>query len=130
MLAQTPAAKLPCSFRGDLLRTAACKLVRFTSAEMKERATRKVELSGLIRQADIRGTAIVDLLVGTSGEVVCLKSEARYPLVRAEVEKALKSWTFRPAESNGRAVAYVGRLQFTLCNILCGEQDTSMTLLK
>ena len=127
---QTSSAGLPCKFSGELQRTASGKVVWYTSDEMKGRATHKVELSGFIRQADIKGTAVVEVLVGTSGEVVCLKSLAKHPLIRVEVEKALKSWTFRPAEVNGRAVAYLGRLEFTLCNILCGDQGPSMTLLK
>jgi hypothetical protein len=97
---------------------------------MKESALRKVDLSGFIRQLDIKGTAIVEVLIGTSGEVVCLKSLAGHPLIRAEVEKSLRSWTFRRAEVNGKPVAYLGRLEFTLCNILCGDQGPSMTLLK
>ena len=129
-LGQTSSAGLPCKFSGELLRTPGGKAVWYTSDEMKDRATHKVELSGFIRQADIKGTAIVEVLVGTSGEVVCLKSLARHPLIRVEVEKALKSWTFKRAEVNGRPVAYLGRLEFTLCNILCGDQGPSMTLLK
>jgi Gram-negative bacterial TonB protein C-terminal len=129
-LGQTSSAGMPCKFSGELQRTPSGKAVWYTSDEMKRRATHKVELSGFIRQADIKGTAIVEVLVGTSGEVVCMKSLAKHPLIRAEVEKALKSWTFRPAEVNGRAVAYLGRLEFTLCNILCGDQGPSMTLLK
>jgi hypothetical protein len=41
---------------------------------MKQRATHKVDVNGFIKQADIKGTAIIDILVGTSGEVVCAKS--------------------------------------------------------
>ncbi len=97
---------------------------------MKSRATHKVDLSNFIRQLDISGNAVVDVLVGPSGEVVCMKTTATLPLIRPEVEKALGSWRFKPAEVNGRPVAYVGRLQFTLCNILCGDEGNSMTLLK
>ena len=130
MFGQTVGVKLPCVYRGDLLRASDGKVVRFSSAEMKDRATRRVELGGILRQADISGTAIVDVLVGADGEVVCLKCQARHAFIRVEVEKAVKSWAFKPAESKGKPVAYLGRLQFRLCNILCGEQGPSMTLLK
>ena len=127
---QASSPQLPCDFPGELLRTTQGKAVQYTSTEMKSRAIRKVDVSGLIRQADIKGAAVVDVLVGASGEVVCMKSRIGHPLIRVEVERALKSWTFRGAELNGRRVAYLGRLQFTLCNINCGEQGPSMTLLK
>lgn len=125
-----PLTGLPCEYHGALLRAQDGKIVRFTSADMKRRATRKVELGGILRQADIKGTAVVDVLVGTSGEVLCLKSAPAHPFIRVEVEKALRAWTFKPAKVDGKPVAYLGRLQFNLCNILCGEEGPSMTLLK
>jgi hypothetical protein len=127
---QVSAPQLPCDFSGEVPRTKQGNAVQYTSAEMKLRATRRVDLSGFIKQADMRGTAIVDVLVGASGQVVCMKNSTSHLLIRVEVERALKSWTFRAAEVKGRRVAYLGRLEFTLCNILCGEQGPSMTLLK
>lgn len=97
---------------------------------MKARATRKVDLSGLILNADINGTATVQLLIGTSGEVICAKSAPTHPLIQSSIERAVRSWTFRPELDHGRPVAYLGTLQFVLCNINCGKRGTSMTLLK
>jgi hypothetical protein len=97
---------------------------------MKGRARRKIDLSGLIRNADMKGTAKVDLLIGTSGEVVCLKVAPTHPLIKTSVELALSSWQFKPALERGKPVAYLGRLEFSLCNINCGEDATGMTLLK
>lgn len=124
------APHLPCDFSGELLRTKQGTLVQYTSAEMKSRAIHRVDVSGLIKNADIKGMAVVDVLVGASCEVVCMSSGTGHPLIRVEVERALKRWTFRAAEINGRPAAYLGRLEFTLCNINCGEQGPSMTLLK
>ncbi|MFN7995457.1 MAG: energy transducer TonB [Bryobacteraceae bacterium] len=76
------------------------------------------------------GTAKVELLIGTSGKVVCLKVADIHPLIKASVERALTSWQFKPAIENGKLVAYLGRLEFFLCNILCGGNTTGMTLLK
>ena len=73
---------------------------------------------------------MIDVLVGASGEPVCLRTLAKHPIIRAGVENALRSWTFKRAEVDGRPVAYLGRLEFTLCNIGCGDQEPSMTLLK
>ena len=129
-LGQSPSPQLPCDFSGELLRTNEGRVVQYASDEMKRRATRKVDVSGSIKQADIKGTAIVDVLVGTSGEVVCMKSLIGHAMIRKGVETALRSWTFRRAEVGGKPVSYLGRLEFTLCNINCSEQGSSMTLLK
>ncbi|MGB9073068.1 MAG: energy transducer TonB [Terriglobales bacterium] len=102
----------------------------FTSEEMKKRATYRVDIRSLLKQVDIKGSAIVDILVNSSGGVACVKSLVGHPMIRTEVEKALKKWTFKPAGHNGHAVAYLGEMAFLLCNISCGDRGPSMTLLK
>lgn len=97
---------------------------------MKQRATRKADVGKILKQTDIKGTVIIDVLVGPSGKVFCVKTLYGHPIIRADVEKALHAWTFKPAKMNGEPVAYLGRLEFLLCNISCGDQGTSMTLLK
>jgi hypothetical protein len=129
-LGQTPTAKLPCEFHGEILRTKQGAPVRFTSAEMKERATDKVDLSGFVRQLDLKSGVIVDVLIGKGGEVVCLQWQEGLPIVRVAVERALEKWTFKREEVNSKSVAYVGQLQFVLCNTDCGDDGLSMTLLK
>ena len=129
--AQTKPRPLPCDFSGDLLLTDKGKPVWFTSDEMKERATYKVDVGPFLKQADISGgTAIVEILVDSSGGVACVKSLARHPMIRGGVEQPMKKWTFKPASQNGHAVAYLGEMKFWLCNILCGNAGPSMTLLK
>lgn len=98
-LSQT--APLPCQYSGQLLRTNTGALVTYSSNEMKKRARRKTELSGLIRNADIKGTASIDLLIGKSGEVTCLKVAPTHPLIKVSVERALTSWRFKPERENG-----------------------------
>jgi len=93
----------------------------FTSEEMKARTTYKQDISGPIKRWDIKGTAILDVLVAPDGRVVCAKSLTGHPMIRKSVEDALIKWKFSPAEMDGRQVAYVGRMEFTLCNILCGD---------
>jgi hypothetical protein len=120
---------LPCEYGGELLRQSQRKIKLFKSDEMKARATYKRDIFGAIKQADIKGTAIVDVLVGPDGQVVCTKSLTGHPMVRASVEDALRKWKFSPAEMDGRRVAYLGRMEFTLCNISCGESGPSMTII-
>jgi hypothetical protein len=128
LLSQT--SPLPCKYKGPLLRTETGDLVTYTSNEMKARAERKVDLSGFVRNADIKANAKVDLLVGPSGEVVCLKVAPTHPLIKASVQRALSSWQFKPARAKSKPVAYLGQLEFFLCNILCDGDTTGMTLLK
>ena len=120
--------KPPCEYGGELLGQSQHKIKLFTSDEMKARATYKQDIFGAIKQADIKGTAIVDVLVGPDGQVVCTKSLTGHPMVRASVEDALRKWKFSPAKMDGRGVAYLGRMEFTLCNISCGESGPSMTI--
>lgn len=127
---QTAALQLPCEFSGEILRTKRGAVVRYTSAEMKSRAIHKVDVSRLVQQADIKGTVVIDVLVDASGKVRCTKSLGGHPLLRFDVERALSSWVFRPVEIKGHRVAYLGRMEFTLCNINCGKQGASMTLLR
>jgi len=122
--------KLPCEYSGELLHQSQGRIRVFTSDEMKAKATYRQDIFGAIKQADIKGTAIVDVLVAPDGHVVCTKSLTGHPMVRASVEDALRKWKFSPAEIDGRRVAYVGRMEFTLCNISCGESGPSMTIVK
>ena len=129
-LAEDALARLSCGYTGELLRTDAGGLVEFSSNEMKSRAIRKVDLTGPVTNLDVRDTAIAEMVVGPSGVVACMRVVSMHPMLQAEVEKALKSWTFKRAEVKGRPVAYLGHLEFRLCNILCGKEGMSMTLLK
>ncbi len=89
-----------------------------------------MDIGPVLKQADIRDTEIIELIVGPSGAVVCVKSVLGLPMVRPEIEKALKNWTFTPANMDGKPVAYLGEMEFSLCNTRCGEDGPSMTLLK
>jgi hypothetical protein len=127
---QTSSVQPPCDYSGKLLRSGKGEIVPFTSDEMKERATHKADVGGLMKRTDIRGTVIVDILVDPAGKVFCEKTLDGHPIIRDEVEKAWRAWTFKPSKMNEEPVAYLGRLEFFLCNIGCGEQGVSMTLLK
>jgi hypothetical protein len=127
---QSTKPKLPCDFSGELLRDAKGKVVMFSSDEMKRRAVHKVDVSDFMKQADIKGTAIVDALVGPHGQVVCIRGVIGHPIILTEIERALSSWTFESAKAGDHSVAYVGRLEFTLCDISCGDRGINMSLLK
>jgi hypothetical protein len=91
---QMGSVQLPCDYSGKLLRNDKGEIVRFTSDEMKGRATHKADVGGLMQRTDIKGTIIVDVLVDPSGKVLCEKTLNGHPIIRDEVEKALRVWTF------------------------------------
>jgi hypothetical protein len=129
--AQQPSPKLPCDYSGPLLQTREGGIVRFRSEKMKTRATHKADLdSPFLKQLDFRSAVVVSVLIGASGEVVCAKSVSGIPMARLPVEKALRAWTFKPEMQNGKPVAYLGQLDFLLCNTDCGEEPFGVTLLK
>ena len=115
---------------GSVLQDKKGRPITFSSEEMKKRAIHKEDIGQTAKQIDISGTTVVDVLVDTSGKVTCIKTLHALPIAQMEVEKALLRWTFNPARAQGSPVSYWGRLQFSLCNISCGAQGASMTLLK
>lgn len=129
-LGQTAQPKLPCAYSGAILRDDNGKIITFTSPEMKSRATRKVDVSvTLMGKVDFKATFLFEILVGPTGNIICLKRVSGLPVADAEVEKSLRQWKFKPAEMNGRPVASMGTMQFYLCNIDCGQGGRSITLL-
>ena len=71
--AQSHPSTLPCTYSGKIRRTAAGAPEWFGFEEMKQRAVRKVDITGPLRQLDVRGTVKLDVLAGVSGEVICLR---------------------------------------------------------
>ncbi|MGD0903882.1 MAG: energy transducer TonB [Terracidiphilus sp.] len=100
---------------------------------MKKRITFEVDVDAPIlklKQLDFYGTVVVEVLVGASGEVVCAKSVGGIPFTLEPVERAVRAWTFKPEKQNGKPVAYLGQLDFLLCNGECRGKDAGVTLLK
>jgi TonB-like protein len=98
---------------------------------MKRRATEKVDVGGILKNADINATVIASVIVGTSGHIECLKIiNPKHPLVVDEVDKALRHWKFEPMEQEGKLIAYVGWLQVQFCRIGCPAGKSSVTLLE
>lgn len=128
-LSQTQ-SKLPCDYRGALLRRPDGSIVRYTSDEMKANALQKYDISGAIKQADIKGTVVLDILVGADGHVICTKAIGGHPMIDKPVEEALRKWLFKRQNVNGEPVGYTGWMEFSLCNISCGESGPSMTILR
>ena len=132
-IAQTPPKsvepQLPCRVKGELFKERH-KAKWFNAAEMKERATEKVDVGGVLKNMDVNATVIASVIVGTDGGVECLKIILpEFPVVVSEVNKALRQWKFKPIEQDGKRARYVGWLEFQFCRIGCPEGKSSLTLL-
>ena len=122
--------QLPCDFKGDLFQVKN-KAKWFSAAEMKERAVKKVDVGRALKNMDVNAIVIASVIVASNGRVECLKIiNPDFPLVVAEVDKALREWKFRPMVKDGKRVAYVGWLEFQFCRIGCAEGKSSVTLLE
>jgi hypothetical protein len=129
-LGQAGSTGLPCEYSGLVMRKTDGSVHRYTSDEMKARSTRRYDITGPIKQADIKGTIVVEVLVGPDGHVVCTKAVNGHPMMSTPVEEALRKWKFRPMKPEGKPLSYVGWLEFSLCNINCGDRGPSMTIVK
>jgi Gram-negative bacterial TonB protein C-terminal len=128
-LAKPSEPSLPCQVKGELAKEHR-KTIWFTSDEMKGRATKKVDVGSILKNADVNATVIVSIVVGTDGKVECLQTmNPKHPMVVGEVDKALSQWKFKPMEQDGKPVSYVGWLQFRFCRVGCAEGKSSVTLL-
>jgi len=104
-LPKTTEPRLPCDFKSELVQEKQ-KPHWFTSDEMKQRATARVDVAGVLKNADVNATVIVSVIVGPDGRVACLEIvNPKHPLVVREVERALRQWKFRPMEQNGKTVS-------------------------
>jgi hypothetical protein len=129
--AQSAGVRPPCPFDGALLRDDHGAIVRFDSNEMKKRATHKEDLPAIFKMIDGRAVVYIDVLVGPKGEVICSKAITDANGIFGNgVEKAMAAWTFEPDKQKGKPVAYLGRMEFTLCDEGCQDGDWGMTLLK
>jgi len=122
--------RIPCDFKGELVQDKH-KPRWFTSEEMKQRATDKVEVAGILKNADVNAIVIASVIVGSDGRVACLDIiNPKHPLVVREVDRAIRRWKFKPMKINGKPLPYVGWLQFQFCRIGCSEGKISRTLLE
>ena len=128
---QSASPPLPCAYSGALLRAKDGKVALFPSEEMKTRAIHKEDLGGIFKMVDGRAVVIADVIVSPKGNVVCTKARTdANGIFGGGVERALAKWKFSPAVKRGRPIAYLGRLEFTLCNTSCREGEWGMSILK
>jgi hypothetical protein len=127
---KAPEPRPPCDLQSELVEENH-KPRWFTSDEMKQRATVKIDVAGIQKNTDVNATVIASVAGGRDGRVECLEIvNPKQPLVVVEVARALGQWKFKPMEQNERPASYVGWLQFRFCRIGCSEGTSSVTLLQ
>jgi TonB family protein len=62
------------------------------------------------RQARIEGDVLLDILVSTKGEVVCVRLISGHPMLASSAINAAKDWTFQPMKQDAKAVSFYGHL--------------------
>lgn len=76
-------------------------------------ATTRPEIPELALQSGVTGTVIVRALVGPDGRVLDTAIERSIPMLNGAAENTVRRWRFRPATSEGRAVASWTRVPVT-----------------
>jgi TonB family protein len=60
----------------------------------------------------MKGTVIVEILVGTDGTVQSARAVLGHPLLRASAVQAARKWKFKPLKLKGRPARFIGFLPF------------------
>jgi TonB family protein len=76
-------------------------------------APTRPEMPELALQSGVTGTVIVRALVGPDGRVLDTAIERSIPMLNGAAESTVRRWRFRPAVSEGRAVASWTRVPVT-----------------
>ena len=64
----------------------------------------------IAKVAHAEGTVIVEVLVSTTGNVICARSLSGHPLLRAASMAAVLKWNFEPVEVTGHAAKVIGTI--------------------
>jgi hypothetical protein len=109
--------KLPCLIESKkLLRTNRGKPLWLSSKQMIERVVDCVptQLPTLGKGLRVESIIIAEVLVGSEGDVQCVRATKGHPLLMPGVVAAVRHWTFKIIVVNDVPVAFLGRLRFVL----------------
>jgi TonB family protein len=103
-----------CQAEGPVLADKSGKPVWLSTDALLKRATRCAapQMPPLLRQAELNGQVLVDILVDGRGQVQCVRVVSGHPLLTGSAVDAAKNWTFRPMRKNGKKVSFYGHLRF------------------
>ncbi len=82
----------------------------------------------LARSLRVEVYVLVGILVNDEGRVRCVKRVSGHPLFASAAVEAAKEWTFRPIQSEGRAVWFYGHLRFHFSTGEIKKDENSCTV--
>ncbi len=109
-LPQTDGQAWPCGLGSDVLKRGKT-VVWLSSEELDRRATRRIapKLSPTLRVA---GSITVDVIIGSDGQVKCVRAQKGHPILKKAAVEAARDWIFTPYEVDGRPRVVCGHLLF------------------
>ncbi len=100
----------PCGKHPDLLLNEQGKPIHVKATEMKKRILH-CEVPKSPGSFDGKGTVLLEVLITPEGTVQCAKAMYGHPVMIEAAIKAMKQWTFKPIEENGKSVAVLAFLR-------------------
>lgn len=95
-----------------LVRDAAGKLQWFSPEQLEERITKKVTPETLsIEGFKYEGVVSLKVMIGTTGDVICMWGAAGHPIMIPTAFKAVHEWKFKPLIHQGRPAEYLGTVR-------------------
>ena len=105
----------PCLKPTQLLVGRTGQPVWVSSKFLKSRALKRIapQIPSSVRA---EGAVVVDVLIDTSGNVACVRTDKGHPLLKKAAMDAARQWTFRPLKQRDKPVMFFGHLEFRFSN--------------
>ena len=101
-----------CGEHPGLLRNESGNPVWFSSTQLYSMAVKPVMAEPVhIKGLTFKGSVSVKIMVGTSGDVVCIWDVKGHPLMLANAVKAAHDWKFKPKIESRKPTEFVGTLE-------------------
>ncbi|MBZ5630882.1 MAG: energy transducer TonB [Acidobacteriia bacterium] len=95
-----------------LMRDKDGKLAWLSPQQLEERATKKVAPETLsIGGFKYEGVVSLKVMVGTTGDVICMWGAAGHPVMISPAFKAAHEWKFKPLIHEGKPAEYLGTMR-------------------
>lgn len=124
------AAQAPCKFVGPVLMDKDGNPIWLETEALIKQATHCVapQMPPLLRQAELDGQLLFDILVDEKGRVACVELVHGHPLLAGSAINAAKDWTFRPKKQRGKSVSFYGHLAFHFTTGTVSKNENSCTV--
>jgi tRNA U34 5-methylaminomethyl-2-thiouridine-forming methyltransferase MnmC len=104
-----------CGSHPLLMRDTAGKLLWFSPEQLEERVTKKVTPETLsIEGFKYQGVVSLKVMIGTTGDVICMWGAAGHPVMIPPAFKAVHEWKFKPMVHQGKPAEYLGTVRISV----------------